>query len=144
MNDIVRLARHDDIIELAALETSAREGLVDQRGGAALLAEIAPVGDWQSVVDAGLLWVAEIDGVVLGFLQLDQRGEVASVRQVYVDPDARELGFGDALLGEAIADARRRGCQSIEGVALPGDRETKNLYERAGITARKIVVSKRL
>jgi len=32
----------------------------------------------------------------------------------------------------------------VEAEALPGDRETKNLYERAGITARNIVVSKRL
>ena len=28
--------------------------------------------------------------------------------------------------------------------ALPGDRDTKNLYERAGITARLIVVSRRI
>ena len=32
----------------------------------------------------------------------------------------------------------------VEGTALPGDRDTKNLYERAGITARKIIVSTRL
>jgi len=32
----------------------------------------------------------------------------------------------------------------IEGEALPGDRETKNLYERARITARLIVVSSEL
>jgi hypothetical protein len=32
----------------------------------------------------------------------------------------------------------------LEGTALPGDRDTKNLYERAGVVARKIVVSKPL
>ena len=34
--------------------------------------------------------------------------------------------------------------RALEGEALPGDRETKNLYERAGITARLITVSKSL
>ena len=144
MNDIVRPGRHDDVVVVAELEQCAREHLVDQRGGPALLDEVSAVGEWAAVVDDGLLWVAEIDGVVLGFLQLEVHGPVAAVRQVYVDPGARELGFGDEMLAAAMREASRRGCHTIEGVALPGDRDTKNLYERAGITARKIVVSKRL
>ena len=64
--------------------------------------------------------------------------------QVYVEPQAREVGFGDWLLEAALAEARTQGCIVIEGYALPGDRATKNLYERAGITARKITVSKAL
>lgn len=140
----MRLGRHDDIPDIVMLELQARAALVGQRGGDALLSEVPPESDWPQVIDSGLVWVGEFAGVVVGFLQLQVGAVVASVRQVFVDPEARELGFGDALLGEAVAEARRRGCQSIEGVALPGDRETKNLYERAGITARKIVVSKRL
>jgi hypothetical protein len=31
---------------------------------------------------------------------------------------------------------------AVEGQALPGDRQTKNLYERAGIVARLIVTFK--
>ena len=57
---------------------------------------------------------------------------------------ARELGFGDALLAAMIDIGRSRGCRHVEAHALPGDRETKNLYERAGITARLITVSRRL
>jgi GNAT superfamily N-acetyltransferase len=63
---------------------------------------------------------------------------------VYVHPEAREVGLGDELLATAMAAARAAGCAALEGTALPGDRETKNLYERAGIVARLIVVSKRL
>ena len=69
---------------------------------------------------------------------------VARVDQVYVTPDARELGFGDALLEAATAAAVAAGADVLEGQALPGDRDTKNLYERAGITARLITVSRRL
>jgi hypothetical protein len=32
----------------------------------------------------------------------------------------------------------------VEGQALPGDRHTKNLYERAGIVARLITTFRRL
>ena len=66
------------------------------------------------------------------------------VDQVFVTPEARGLGFGDALLAAGLAHARAVGARLFEGEALPGDRETKNLYERAGITARLITVSTRL
>ena len=66
------------------------------------------------------------------------------VRQVYVHPEAREVGFGDYMLAAAIEAIRQMGGTVVESFALPGDRDTKNLYERAGMTARKIIVSKRL
>jgi GNAT superfamily N-acetyltransferase len=80
----------------------------------------------------------------VGYLVLDRDGAVAHVDQVFVLPEARELGFGDALLAQAVDTARAAGASLIEGHALPGDRDTKNLYERAAITARLITVSKRL
>ena len=39
---------------------------------------------------------------------------------------------------------RRSGAVAVEGQALPGDRHTKNLYERAGIVARLITTFRRL
>ncbi|MGK0332191.1 MAG: GNAT superfamily N-acetyltransferase [Minisyncoccia bacterium] len=69
---------------------------------------------------------------------------IIRVDQVWVTPEARELGFGDALLAAAIAGARERGAVAVEGQALPGDRHTKNLYERAGIVARLITTYKPL
>jgi GNAT superfamily N-acetyltransferase len=62
----------------------------------------------------------------------------------YVTPGAREVGFGDALLDSALEWARSAGGRLLEGETLPGDRETKNLYERAGIKARLITVSTEL
>jgi GNAT superfamily N-acetyltransferase len=94
-------------------------------------------------------WVGTVDEHIVGFLrcvfdEVPQHGLVCSVERVYVTEQARELGFGDALLRQAIKQATNLGCVAIEGNALPGDRETKNLYERAGIVARKIIVSRRL
>jgi ribosomal protein S18 acetylase RimI-like enzyme len=91
------------------------------------------------------VYVAVIDDVVVGFLVADLgRDHVVRIDQVWVTPEARELGFGDELLATAIESARRRGAVAVEGQALPGDRHTKNLYERAGIVARLITTYKRL
>ena len=146
MNEVIRRAEVADASQLADLEAAARHHLTEQRGGAALLAEQPAVGDWVPAIEDHARWigVAELDGFVVGFLELAVTGDIAVVRQVYVQPEARELGFGDGLLDAARQEAIRHGSSALEGFALPGDRETKNLYERAGITARKIIVSTRL
>ncbi len=146
MQQLIRRLAIDDAEAVAQLERDARAALVDQRGGQAHLAERAAVGEWAALADSPdrPVWVSTIDDVVLGYLELEIVGDTARVMQVYVEPQAREIGFGDWLLEAAIETARNRGCRVIEGFALPGDRATKNLYERAGITARKITVSKDL
>ncbi len=143
MEQSVRSMRQADAADLAALEAEARRSLMDQRGGPAHLAERTSVGDWGALVGRNdqHVWVAAIDEVVVGYLQLQIVGAAAEVMQVYVHPDAREVGFGDWLLEAALEASRSLGCTVLEGTALPGDRQTKNLYERAGIKARKITVS---
>ena len=144
----IRPATPADTLALAALEDEARTALVHARGGRRLLAEQPPVDDWASVVEdpAAAVWVAMIGEVTVGYLQLrlPAPGGTGEVVQVYVPPGARELGFGDDLVAAAITATKAAGGVEIDSFALPGDRNTKNLYERAGITARKIIVSKRL
>jgi len=143
MEQLVRPARAPDCAELALLEREAREALVHQRGGPQHLAEQPPVDDWVTLVGRPdrAVFVATIDGLVFGYLELELLPQAAVVRQVYVHPEARQLGFGDEMLAASLQRARDHGCSVLEGSALPGDRDTKNLYERAGITARKIIVS---
>ncbi|MFT3854665.1 MAG: GNAT family N-acetyltransferase [Ilumatobacteraceae bacterium] len=142
METAVRSARPHDVGALAELERDARQALVDQRGGPQLLAEEPPVGSWAALLDRDhvAVLVGTIDEHVVAYLELVLDGTTARVRQVYVEPEARELGFGDEMLAQAIALARDRGCSALEGTALPGDRLTKNLYERAAITTRKLTV----
>jgi GNAT superfamily N-acetyltransferase len=146
----VRRAEPRDAGPLAALEREARATLADVRGGPRWLEEHPPTaGGWAERIATQPVFVAELaadDGGTLdvGYLVLELRGHVAHIDEVYVTPDARELGFGDALVEAAVAAARDAGARVIEGHALPGDRDTKNLFERAGITARLITVSRRL
>lgn len=142
----VRRAGSDDVAALVALEAEARHALIDQRGGRRWLEEHATIGDaWPQRLRSDTVLVAAIDDVVVGYaLVVDDGPDLTRVDQVFVTPGARELGFGDELLAAAVDHARERGAHVFEGEALPGDRETKNLFERAGITARLITVSKRL
>lgn len=138
----VRPASTDDVAQLAWLEQRSRAALVGQRGGDRWL-ETHPerAGAWQAAVVGGGVLVAHIDEVIVGYLVVAVRRRTAMVDDVFVLDEARELGFGDALLAAALASARGAGATLLEGEALPGDRNTKNLYERAGITARLITVS---
>ena len=139
-------ARPDDVTQLVLLEEEARAALADQRGGEQWLVEHPVIGSgWPERCRDSDVYVAVIDDVVVGYLVADLGDDrVVRVDQVWVTPEARELGFGDQLLAVAIDAARSRGAVAVEGQALPGDRHTKNLYERAGIVARLITTFRRL
>jgi ribosomal protein S18 acetylase RimI-like enzyme len=137
--------RPDDLVQLADLEVEARAALVDQRGGERWLVEHPAVGrGWAQRCHDGDVHVAVIDDVIVGYLIADLGPDrVIRIDQVWVTPEARELGFGDGLLAAAIESGRACGAEAVEGQALPGDRHTKNLYERAGIVARLITTYRR-
>ena len=92
--------------------------------------------------------VAGVDGVVLAVasmrLPVGRKRPVAEVEGIFVTPLAREVGLGEMLLAAMIDTAGSAGAREIDATALPGDRETKNLFERFGLVARLIVVSRRL
>ena len=148
----VRRAVANDAGALCDLERAARLSLVDTRGGNRWLDEHPEVGDgWARAVGdrAVFLAVIPVDDVEVpvGYLVADLVNApmpIVRVDQVWVEPDARELGFGDEMLATAMAWGRDGGAELVEGHALPGDRNIKNLYERAGVTARLITVSRRL
>lgn len=144
IDPLVRPADAGDGDQLRELEHESRTALLGQRGADRWLATHHARGQaWEASLasDTVQVWVAHIESVVVGYLALVTTGDVALVDDVYVTPMARELGFGDALLAAALEGARDAGARLLEGASLPGDRDTKNLYERAGIKARLIVVS---
>ena len=151
METFVRLASTLDIAELARLEDEHRAGFGShERGGSEWLRDHARLGidGWAHRLgeQRSATVVAGVDVSVLGFatLCLLPGSAVAAVEAVYVTAGARSVGLGELLLGEALAAAKRLGATSIEAQALPGDRETKNLFERQGLVARLITVSREL
>ena len=63
----------------------------------------------------------------------------AGVRGAWFLPE-----LGEALIDAAAAWARSAGCTGLDGLALPGDRHVKNLYERSGMTARELTTFREL
>jgi GNAT superfamily N-acetyltransferase len=133
----VRTAVASDASALDWLQDLARATAIDMRGGRRWLEETPAIVDW----NVPAVFVGTVDGVVVGMLAVAIADPVAEVLLAFVHPEARELGLGDDMLAMALTAARGAGCREFEGTALPGDRDTKNLYERAGITARKLTVS---
>ncbi len=62
----------------------------------------------------------------------------------YVETGARGVGVGTALMEAAVAWCSERGCDTVDALALPGDRTTKQRLEAAGFTARLLTLSRRL
>ena len=148
MDPLVRPATRDDIESLVRLQAAARDGLTDVRGGRLRLRECPVITEWAGLLsnDAVVVLVATLVDVVLGYMVLMLRPEIdrGVITHAFVEEGARELGLGDTMVEHAIMAVRAAGLPGIEAVALPGDRDTKNLYERAGLTARKLTVYKSL
>lgn len=139
IDPVVREFTAADEAAVRVLADSARESVREARGGARWI-ETHPLPEWTNPELSVL--VADLDGLVVGYLvgRLSS-GNVLMVDEVFVLEEARELGFGDALVEKIQQIGRQRGARRMEAEALPGDRDTKNLWERAGITARLITVS---
>jgi GNAT superfamily N-acetyltransferase len=141
MVPVVRNARSSDAEVVGNLCAAAEAAMAEFRGGDVLRGDSPVPGlDGDSPVRVWL--VAEIGEHVVGMLTARREGDVLVVDRVYVEPSARAHGAGDALVAALFDSARVRGIARVDGWALPGDRETKNLYERNGMTARAIIASR--
>ena len=115
----IRLARQDDVSRMAEIETSA--ATLFQDAGIAIYAEetpehhadITPAEVWRPIVEAGLVWVAELDGSVVAFLAGRLEPDSLHVLEFDVHREAQGRGIGRRLLGVAIAEARRRGLAGL-------------------------------
>jgi GNAT superfamily N-acetyltransferase len=88
--------------------------------------------------------VGTLDDVVVGLAvgHVDAVGEAALgiIDGCYVEPEARGVGVGRALLDALMAWFSTHACRGVDAGALPGDRRTKNFYEAAGFKARLLTL----
>ncbi|HUI03450.1 MAG TPA: GNAT family N-acetyltransferase [Acidimicrobiales bacterium] len=129
----------------------ARGGPLWMRGETGLVAKalMRPGGLDRLLADARRrVVVGTVDGVVVGVAvgRVEAVGEapVGVVDGCYVEPGARGVGVGGALLEDLVGWLDAGGCRGVDASALPGDRATKSLLESSGFKARLITLHRSL
>lgn len=152
-----RLATADDAAVVAALAQQGIAELTGLRGGSVWSRREAHAEPLDGAIAAAvsgtdpsvLAVVGTVDDTVVGYglMRLETLHDgrpLAVVSDLYVDPEARAIGIGEAMMDLIIVRAREAGAVGVDAIALPGDRHTKNFFETFGLTARAILVHKSL
>lgn len=155
MDIAARNATHDDLATIGELADAVIAELGPMRGGAVWRRHVArdqPAGkslcaaldDSRQLVLAGT-----IDDTVVGYAvtrvePLRDGGRLGMIEDLYVDPQARGVGVGEAMMELVLAWCRQQGCIGVDALALPGHRDTKNFFESFGLVARALVVHRSL
>lgn len=155
MNVVARPATTDDLDELVRLYRL----LADEMREYHRMWELAD-GLTEPVIDAlrqalqdhdTAIYLGTIDNSVFGFilgrsepLLAQARGErIGSIRFVFTEQEAREVGVGEAMRDALLEEFRKRGLRLFDAHVLPGHRLVKNFFESGGFSARSIVMHHR-
>jgi len=155
MTEAARPATAADLDRIAVLVAEAVAEQAHARGGSVWsVREARPLPPGPSLArDLGdpdcLVLAGTLDGAVLGYAVVRTEGlrsgrPLGVLSDIYVEPEAREVGLGEALVDAVVTWCTERGCVGIDALALPGNRSTKNFFETFGFTARALVVHKAL
>ena len=148
-----RVATPADIARVADLARDLRAQLLEERGGALWSTREArpePLEPALAVLleraDAAVL-VGTLDEHVVGYgvVQVEQLRDgtrLGVIEEIYVQPEARAVGVGELLVERLVEFCDGAGCIGVDATALPGDRQAKNFFERAGFTARILTMHK--
>ena len=154
VTEAARLATDDDVDRIAELFRLAIAELEPTRGGKVFTVREArpePVEEGLRSVLAdghGCLVVGTLDDVIIGYAaghveELRDGSRLGVIDDLFVEPEARGVAVGEALMAELLAWGRRERCDGMDATALPGNRATKNFFEMNGFSARMIVMHHR-
>jgi ribosomal protein S18 acetylase RimI-like enzyme len=149
-----RPASADDLSRIAELARLLRAELTAMKGGALWAVREArpePLEDsYRGLLDRddARLVVGTLDGAVVGFgaaeiENLRSGAHLGVITDLFVEPEAREVGLGEVLAVDLVEFCSRHNCVGIDAFALPGHRAAKNFFEESGFTARGIVMHRR-
>ena len=149
------MASKEDLEVLVALGEKARAEIQAKRGGDVLTRmdfHASTVDDrmFQALTDeASVVAVGTLDGtpVAYGLMVISEVADGSThavIEELFVEPEARSVGVGEALADLLLGIAEESGAIGIDALALPGDRATKNFFESRGMVARAIIVHRRI
>lgn len=125
---VIRLAIISEKAELKQLQLRASLGNEGDRE--ALLAHPDAVAIPPEQIVKGRLFVAELDGAIIGFAAVEPRedGE-GELDALFVDPHMQRRGIGRALIEYCAEFSRKQGSAALHVVGNP---HAKNFYEECG------------
>ncbi len=128
----IREAVRGDIPRLQQIRAAVRENILRDQS-------LVQPRDYEDHIDGrGRTWVAEDDGVILGFSSAD--GQTATIWALFVDPAHEGRGAGRALLAPAVAWLFDRGADVVALTTAPGTR-AERFYRAGGWTAHGLSAS---
>lgn len=150
-----RPATDADLDRLVELARDAIAELKPSRGGAVWARRearaeplepglTADLHDPKKLTVVGLIDEVVVGYAVVGLEELRTGEHLAVLTDLYVEPEARAVSVGEAMMDHVVAWCEGEGCVGIDGFTLPGQRETKNFFERFGLVARAIIVHRPL
>ena len=150
-----RRATVDDVPRVAELAQEFRAGLRAERGGALWeTRESRPEPldvAFASLIESGdsAILIGTFDDAIVGYgivqvERLRDGSRLGVIEEIYVEPEARAVGVGELLVERLVAFCVEAGCAGVDAAALPGDRQAKNFFGRAGFTARLLVMHHRV
>jgi GNAT superfamily N-acetyltransferase len=145
-----RLATAGDLPAVTTLAEMAVGELAGQRGGSLLADSLLGEEPLEEKLARALddpdrvLVVGTTDGVPVGFASARYDGTgrhpIGVIEALYVEPSARQVGVGEALIDVIISWCAARGCRGVDAPALPGSRPAKAFFEDHGFLARLLVM----
>lgn len=150
MDVAARPAEPRDLPVLVEMARAARLEQSEKRGGRLLVArhcrpEPLDLAFADAIEDPTTgLWAGTVDGAPVGYALVSADGDIAVIEELHVDPEARAVGVGEAMLDVILVWAKEQACSGVDSFALPGARETKNFFETFGMTARLLVLHRDL
>jgi GNAT superfamily N-acetyltransferase len=151
--ELARLAVAADMVVVAELLDTALTAVRTQRGGATLVGSTSTetvLGRWDANGGHTAVYVGEYHHAVVGLAAVTALARVGSttfsgrIECCYVEPDARGVGVGTALMDAMVSWCRDAGCRDMDALALPGDRSSKQRLEAAGFVARLLTLNRQL
>lgn len=142
----------DELIRMYALLAAEMQGYHPMWETADGLAEPVSATLREALGDEDTsIYLGTIDDQPFGFILgrseplLPQAGgeRIGSIRFVFTEPEAREVGVGEAMLEALLEELRSRGLRLFDAHVLPGHRLVKNFFESGGFSARSIVMHHR-
>jgi GNAT superfamily N-acetyltransferase len=122
MHFLIRTALPADVGAMHTLRCSVLE---NRLAGA----DRVTIASYLPFLASGSAWVADGDGVILGFAAIDLAA--GSLWALFVAPAAEREGIGRALHDHFVAHARRAGLNELVLGTAPGTR-AETFYRKAG------------